>query len=515
MTLLSCTTCRKAAGYHLSLPTPPCPHLFHCNNSPTEEEAKLIHGVIDQVEHELDILTPEIKRLKRIVKDLERARDALKSYSLQHKAMLLPIRRFPQELWETIFTFCLPSQTPEDLDFWDTTQAPWVLTHVCSRWRSIAMGYVRLWDNIIINAKPLKRSKKNRNDLLRTYLERAGNHPIRVRLHLEYDRIEDRAILSRLVRHSHHWQSLELKVPVALFKLMLPISGRLPVLQKLKIHVQHYRAEDISEMFSVAPMLRDARFVVVPFYDIYPSFPFHQLLRLAGTYNVELALRVLSQTRRLEDCRLLVHDRGSHIPMPEAIISLNHLRVLAIDVEKDLRILDFIHLPCLESLRIEILERPTPASEFRDGGLKVAPILRLLHRSSPPLSSLRIQDSFWTEKDFNTLLHTIPTVRELHVSLVQVLLSFSGLVDEASDHVLLPNLEALSLEVHSQMDTDGLLDFLESRYRNGGNSSPVICLRQCRIRTAARFQPSVQTRVRLEKLKAEGMDVSITDQRYS
>ncbi|ESK84276.1 hypothetical protein Moror_3775 [Moniliophthora roreri MCA 2997] len=490
---------------------------MHCNNSPSDREVNSIRKVVAKVERELEDLIPEIRRLKRIVKELERARDALQSFSLQHKALLLPLRKIPTESLGIIFEFCMsfPSSESRDaLDFWDTTQAPWVLTQVSQRWRSVALHTPRLWENVTINAEPLKRPKQHRLKLLQTCLDRVGNHPIRLRLHLEYDRKEDRAILDTLVRYSLQWQSLELKVPVAMFKRMLPVSGRLPLLQKLKIHVQHYHAEDVSEIFSNAPVLRDARIFVVPFYDIYPSFPFRQLVRLAGTYNVELALRVLGEAKRLEDCRLLVHDRGSFLPMPLSMISLTHLRFLDIRVEKDLRILDFIDVPCLEILRLEGMDRPTPGTEFRDGRLKAAPILELLRRSSPPLVSLRIQDSFWNERDFNSLLRAVPTVHELHVSLIQVLVSFPDLLCTCGGEILLPKLEGLSLEVHSQMNAEGLLDLLESRYQKEATSS-VACLRRCRIRTAARFQPSVHTMVRLEKLKAEGMDVSVTDQRYS
>ncbi|KAL0572547.1 hypothetical protein V5O48_009404 [Marasmius crinis-equi] len=528
MNLLTCGTCGIANGYNLVLPQPPVPALLNSNAHPREEDVDSIRRVATQVEDELKPLDSEIGRLKRVVADLEAARETLVKFAKDHRAVLSATRRLPSEILQAIFEHCLPSRGAEEsFDIWDVKQAPWVLTHVCSRWRSIALGYPRLWEHIVLHAASLKRPIRGRIQLLQAHIDRAGVLPLRVRLHSEYDRKEDRDLVDILVIHSLRWQSLELNVPLALFKRMRPIRDRLPKLQKLRVIVQNYHAEDLSYMFGNTPALQEVKLVVVPFYDVYPTFPYRQLLRLAGGFNVELALSILQQAGNLTECKLSVYERESFVRMPASIIRMSSLRSLDLRIERSHRFLEHLELPVLEELRLEYIERPRGA-EFHEGLLRPTPLLQMLTRSSPPIQKLLIQDSYWFQDEFIALLRATPTVRKLQLSVIQHMLDFSALIYNPGDGTcgsdapslpLVPRLVDLSLEVHSQLNTDSLLDMIESRARIPDPSPPDLPsvparMKSCHVRTAASFQPSIFTIVRLERLRAEGLDVFITDQRY-
>ncbi|KAG7095801.1 hypothetical protein E1B28_006501 [Marasmius oreades] len=520
MKLLACESCGTVNGYDLELPEPPLMALLKSNESPIDEDVYTIRNVVWQVESNLEPLVAEIDRLKRVVTDLEVARDTLLSFARDHRAILSPARRLPSEILQAIFFSCLPSRISEDsFDIWDVRQAPWVLTQVCSRWRSISLGCPRLWENVVLHAPSLKRPIRGRIQMLQAHIDRAGNLPLRVRLHSEYDRKEDRDVVDILVIHSLRWRVLDLKVPVTLFKMMRPISGRLPQLQKLQIYAQNYHAEDVSFMFRNTPALQDIRLVVTPFYDIYPTFPYHQLLRLMGSFNVELALSILQQTGKLVDCKFLVYQRESFVRMPSCVIRMSNLRTLDLRLERNYKFLNKLDLPSLEELHLQSIERARGA-DFHEELLRPTPLLELIARSSPPIQELCIRDSYWSEDEFISLLLVIPAVRKLELSIVQHMLDLSSLIFDP-DHAslpLVPMLSELSLEVHSQLNADGLLDMIESRYRTGPLSSvppPIVGrLQRCHVRTAASFRSSIMVTVRLEKLRAEGMDVFITDQRY-
>ncbi|KAF9260649.1 hypothetical protein L218DRAFT_566358 [Marasmius fiardii PR-910] len=326
MKLQTCEACGTVNGYDLELPESPLPALLKSNDHPLDEDADTVRDVLRQVESNLEPLVAEIDRLKRVLADFETARDTLISFSREHRAILSPTRRLPSEILESIFSHCLPSRISEDsFDFWDVKQAPWVLTQVSRRWRSIAVGYSRLWENIALQAPSLKRPIRGRIQMLQAHIDRAGNLPLRIRLHSEYDRKEDRDVVDILVAHSLRWRMLELNVPVGLFKSMRPISGRLPQLRKLRLYVQNYHALDITFMFQNTPALQDVGLNVTPFYEIYPAFPYHQLLRLMGSFNVELALSILQRAARLVECKFFVYQRESFNEIRNSWIKLSFL----------------------------------------------------------------------------------------------------------------------------------------------------------------------------------------------
>ena len=76
----------------------------------------------------------------------------------------LPISQFPNEMLENIFDFCLdgwewqPRYRTIEYSYNHRTftrlYPGWIqLTHICSRWRRVAIGYPRLWSTIVYDSK--------------------------------------------------------------------------------------------------------------------------------------------------------------------------------------------------------------------------------------------------------------------------------------------------------------------------------------------------------------------------
>ncbi|KAJ7864202.1 hypothetical protein B0H13DRAFT_1637799, partial [Mycena leptocephala] len=63
---------------------------------------------------------------------------------------LSPIQRMPPELLEELFILCrnnsLKSDEPYPRSILNTREAPMVLAHVSSSWRTISLGTPALWD---------------------------------------------------------------------------------------------------------------------------------------------------------------------------------------------------------------------------------------------------------------------------------------------------------------------------------------------------------------------------------
>ncbi|KAG7440585.1 uncharacterized protein BT62DRAFT_822915, partial [Guyanagaster necrorhizus] len=60
----------------------------------------------------------------------------------KYRYFIAPIRRVPNEILSEIFSFtCADMSDSVDI----VSGAPWVLSHVCSLWRSICLSSPRLW----------------------------------------------------------------------------------------------------------------------------------------------------------------------------------------------------------------------------------------------------------------------------------------------------------------------------------------------------------------------------------
>ncbi|KAJ7113985.1 hypothetical protein C8R44DRAFT_560379, partial [Mycena epipterygia] len=77
---------------------------------------------------------------------LEEEHASLASYYTQNKGILSPLRRMPPEVLAEIFSWTLP-WVHDAMGRWrfDAKSCPWVLTHICGRWRQVAISTPSLW----------------------------------------------------------------------------------------------------------------------------------------------------------------------------------------------------------------------------------------------------------------------------------------------------------------------------------------------------------------------------------
>ncbi|KAJ7893197.1 hypothetical protein B0H13DRAFT_1523668, partial [Mycena leptocephala] len=100
---------------------------------------------IERIRAHLGPYEAELERLESLMRELTAQRDRLKTYIEPHKALISHPRRLPCDLVETIFIAC-PSQCTMS-----PAEAPLLLGHICSAWRSIAWATPRLWTSVHLN----------------------------------------------------------------------------------------------------------------------------------------------------------------------------------------------------------------------------------------------------------------------------------------------------------------------------------------------------------------------------
>ncbi|KAJ6459933.1 hypothetical protein C8R45DRAFT_842883, partial [Mycena sanguinolenta] len=111
------------------------------NEPPRKHESALIRHFVEKTSICLASLDAEISEVKDRLQQLKEQRTALSGLHARSKKILSPQRQMPPEILGEIFAWTLPSAH----DIFGTRRCPWILTHVCSRWRAVALSIPSLW----------------------------------------------------------------------------------------------------------------------------------------------------------------------------------------------------------------------------------------------------------------------------------------------------------------------------------------------------------------------------------
>ncbi|KAH9484811.1 hypothetical protein JR316_0001713 [Psilocybe cubensis] len=121
--------------------------LLSSNVEPSEEEASKIQSLLVEPTRQLEELENNIRVLEIQLEDLKAKRTTTKETISRYRAVLSPIRRLPADVLREIFLHCLEKhRNPAML----ASEAPMLLTRICSSWRSIAQSSPLLWAQIHI-----------------------------------------------------------------------------------------------------------------------------------------------------------------------------------------------------------------------------------------------------------------------------------------------------------------------------------------------------------------------------
>ncbi|KAK7008301.1 hypothetical protein R3P38DRAFT_3592278 [Favolaschia claudopus] len=202
-----------------------------------------------------------------------------------HHSILSAVRRLPPEILGEIFLLALP-----DVDYIDSDVAehikgtPWLLSHVCRRWRAAIQGNPLLWSNIHVDTINLRRR------IIHTFRE--DEHPLRA---LETQiTLSDNAPLFDVLPALH---------------LLSCLTDQLAHLQRLVFHPYGFRYQlppALGSLFALAPSLREALLTSNDFTDPSPplDLPWHQLTRLRLRSSQAYTVENLPKAVNLRDCAI-------------------------------------------------------------------------------------------------------------------------------------------------------------------------------------------------------------------
>ncbi|KAJ7483447.1 hypothetical protein FB451DRAFT_106651 [Mycena latifolia] len=350
--------------------------LLNTNETPLDSDSIFVKPAISNAGLRLVKIDDEIARLRDRLERLEEERASLSIFHSKNIAILSPLRRMPAEILCEIFSLTLPSLSEAtDCGRFDVKNSPWVLGHICSHWRAIALSSPSLWSLVVINLKnyhpddydPLLPASAYPLVFLETQIQRARTLDLFFSTHPSQSS-HAMDLFKLLVANCMRWKRLDATLVPEMLTLMAPLRGHVPLLHRLAIEWHSNSLPESAvdiDCFHEAPSL--CALATGPQLSV--SFPAHQLTQyeLAGTSTTHLL--VLKQAVNLVKACILI-DPPELPGFSGEVIDLIHLRQLHVTHTV---ILDSFRLPELDSLSYE--------SEADDGPQILVHVRSLFDRS--------------------------------------------------------------------------------------------------------------------------------------
>lgn len=253
-----------------------------------------------------------------------------RSEVLSPAPMLIP------ELLSHIFLHCRAEHWSLDTMASDT--APLLIGQVCSFWRNVALASPRLWTspNIVITHR---REMHTLAALFKLFLGRSGTCLLQARFlfRMSGRKFDDYSPLFDLfLQHSHHWQEVELRIPLSKVCHLAEIKNRVPFLNKVSIHVSDDSPLQINrrhwDVLECAPRLTE--FVARGLTHLYePLLPWSQLRLLEhACVSVGECLEVALMSPHLVTWKPTIISGLAQLPLhpiPYTVAFLTQLRVIS------------------------------------------------------------------------------------------------------------------------------------------------------------------------------------------
>ncbi|KAJ7862993.1 hypothetical protein B0H13DRAFT_2204066 [Mycena leptocephala] len=354
----------EADGDPLIAPCPGTRHhtLLSTNEPPQDSEVPFLRSVISTAAARLTLLDEDIAKLRDRLEQLEQKRAMLSSFHTENNAILSTLRRMPPEVLSEIFLWTLPlaRNAPHRVEL-RVTDAPWVLTHICRRWRSISILNPLLWSLVAISYQPdVNPASSYPLPMVETQITRAQTLKIHFYGCEASDSRPQIELFSALAKHSSRWEELSLGLTVALVHVLPTLRDCVPFLRRLWIE---WESEDSQaglesvDCFQVAPSLVDAsvfnedRFIPV-------SLPIHNLTRYHLNCPWRTHAGILELAKNLVVAYIAVSfDEEPWPPSSETIELGSLLRLFVSHAE----VLDNLRTPHLEEIAVAFLPGEAPS----------------------------------------------------------------------------------------------------------------------------------------------------------
>ncbi|KAK0218486.1 hypothetical protein EDD85DRAFT_961506 [Armillaria nabsnona] len=347
--------------------------LLRTNTPPTAFERKSLETTLSKAPGRMAELDSLIHATTSLLDYLTKDRNQALANQADAKKILSPSRRLPPEVLTKIFIWCWTLYGRLGMDSSLHPRAmSWTLTHVCRKWREVAITTPKIWSRIYLNFGKSKLLQGNRVHeaafMLGMSLDRARPHDLNVIIHYQDD-ISTHPACAVLLPSVRYWKSLEVQGISCNPRFLSPCRCFFDRLETAQVEQLFDCETETMVIFAMAPRLRsftkslDTPFLLpanlVEFRDSHP-FKANTYTSLRHTVNIETLSLICSSYSselprihlpKLSRLNLTMNLRSlgtgfatyNHFDLP----SLTHLQIGLIPLHKDIppRVLQPISSP--------------------------------------------------------------------------------------------------------------------------------------------------------------------------
>ncbi|KAJ7898507.1 hypothetical protein B0H13DRAFT_2031678 [Mycena leptocephala] len=314
--------------------SPFCGH-FNTNYVPSDAE-------IDRIRAYLAPHEAKLARLQSLIHDLTVQQDRVKAHIDSHRALMSYPRRLPQDVVEQIFLACLPTRHNSVMS---VAEAPLLLGHICSAWRSIAFAMPRLWASLHISVDFVD-SEEEKAAAIVDWLTRAASLPLAISVTRNSYYCDYQAVVNLLIPFSARWYALHLSnIPMEYFFLLAAVNT--PLLADIQITLQSGLDEDEGNQVLASNIFHGMNLQKVTITSpdprpLVPTTPFtwdhltdltleHTLRESSwtlGFLDCETAYRLLKGCTRLRSLKFPIEPSAQQVNEPLLLTSLESLIIV-------------------------------------------------------------------------------------------------------------------------------------------------------------------------------------------
>ncbi|KAK0184954.1 hypothetical protein F5146DRAFT_210206 [Armillaria mellea] len=337
-----------------------------------------------------------------------------------------PICRLPLELLAEIFERTV--STGDSSWLASTREAPWILGHVSSTWRKVALSLPSLWSSISVD-------NHHTVQMLKAALTRSGTAPLTLRLYLSFMTVDQMTeFYLILCNERHRWKSISITLESYRSSAARPFASLLlpadyPILESFDLLMDvPFHVTLPAGFFDRAPMLRYIRMRPLLTNDL----PWSQITTfITSTFTVEQQFIILRESPQLQTLEIECYHE-THVSPTTNSYPLFHASLATFEVP-DISTFPFLTLPALTDLYVNNIVDNNDADKFSE----------IVSRSGCHLESLHFPFAAFSVSLVDTFARQ-PNLRELHTVFFDGDMSplLSAL---SSPPLILPKLEELEL----------------------------------------------------------------------
>lgn len=499
------------------------------NCAPSDDELHDIRRLLAGLREELSLVADEVRSSGRRAPVPDIRTIELAEYIQGLEALVSPARTLFPELLSEIFIFCLSGWDIGQVSSLHADKAPLVLTQICSGWRNVAISTPQLWSKIALHlyfddVRPTLwiRMMEKHASALQTWLERAGNLPLYVRInytdvtHSSTRYFDDWSpaaanVVSKLVPHRFHWKDIRIEMPsYCLAPIFETQQSPSPLLESLAIMdwmwAQNRPVPRLST-FKLGETIRLRRCALtIPEFVLESlDFPWVQLRELnigardSSGLSLGCALRALQRCPNLKRFMFAVSNGGGRAP--DSIVEASQLKRLHIRpvTTQASNFLGAVNLPRLRKLIVQNYWNEQELLSFFARGVHL-------------LEELVFKDAYDDLRDDELIgyLQYLPSLKRLSTSRTGTAVFLALTPSDSGDgspSCLCPHLEFL--DIKHIFSVEGLSEMVELRWQ-GGQSDSMSQLKHVRLSFHDEAQAMVEVLNRLRKCCDEGLNLEWT-----